>query len=329
MNPPRTTCWVGYGEPPKSSIRCPIIETLRFCERIALSGQKRPPATTTPKASIQYHDHRLLWHFWDIFCTWRLEHILCLKTLPTGYAVSMFHPMKFPGPLVRGTLIKRYKRFLADVMLDDGRTVTAHCANPGSMMGLAEPDTVVWLSQSDNPKRKLKFSWEILELGEGDAKAMIGINTNHPNAVVSAAIENGEIAELSGYQRLRREVKYGRNSRIDILLEADGRPPCYVEVKNAHLLRRVGLAEFPDSVTARGAKHLDELSGMVAEGARAVMFYLVQRDDAVAFALARDIDRHYSERFKAAQGAGVEALCYCCKISPQEIIVDRPLQFVA
>ena len=241
----------------------------------------------------------------------------------------MFLDMKFPTPLVRGTLIKRYKRFMADVLLDNGETVTAHCANPGSMMGLAEPGTVVWLSESDNPKRKLKYSWEILELGDGEAKTTIGINTSHPNALVSTAIESGQIAELTGYDRLRREVKYGKNSRIDILLESDGLPPCYVEVKNVHLLRRVGLAEFPDSVTARGAKHLDELSDMVADGARAVMFYLVQRDDAVAFALARDIDSHYAERFEAAKNAGVEALCYSCKLSPQEIVVDRALQFVA
>ncbi len=236
--------------------------------------------------------------------------------------------MKFTSPLVRGTLIKRYKRFMADVQLDSGDTVTAHCANPGSMMGLIEPGTTVWLSESDNPKRKLKYSWEILQLGEGEGQATVGINTGHPNGLVAAAIEDGTISELAGYGNLRKEVKYGKNSRIDILLESEDRPPCYVEVKNVHLLRRIGLAEFPDSVTARGAKHLDELSEMVAEGARAVMVFLVQRDDAVAFTLARDIDPHYAERFEAATTAGVEALCYSCKLSPDEITVDRPLQFV-
>ena len=248
--------------------------------------------------------------------------------LPARSAGSIFPPMKFPSPLVRGKLIRRYKRFMADVQLDSGDTVTAHCANPGSMMGLADPGVTVWLSESGNPKRKLKYSWEILRLGEGEGRATVGINTGHPNGLVAAAIEDGTIYELAGYASLRKEVRYGRNSRIDILLESDDRPACYVEVKNVHLLRRAGLAEFPDSVTARGARHLDELGGMAAAGARAVTVFLVQRDDAVAFTLARDIDPHYAERFEAAAAAGVEALCYCCKLSPEEITADRPLRFV-
>ncbi len=236
----------------------------------------------------------------------------------------MVRPMKFERPLLRGTLLKRYKRFLADVDLD-GETVTAHCANPGSMMGLAEPGTTVWLSESTNPKRKLKYSWELLQLDRPSGTATIGINTSHPNALVADAIASGAIPELAGYDGLRREVKYGRNSRIDILLEKDGLPPHYVEIKNVHLLRDGRLAEFPDSVTARGAKHLDELADMVEAGARATMFYLVQRDDTDSLSLARDIDPHYAARFDAALARGVEALCYDCRLSPEEIVINRRL----
>ena len=178
--------------------------------------------------------------------------------------------MKFDTPLVSGKLLKRYKRFLADVVLDgDGSEITAHCANPGSMLGLKEPGSRVWLSLSDNPKRKLKYSWELIE-ADG---ALVGINTAHPNRLVEEALERGMIPALSGYQTLRREVKYGKNSRIDILLEGGDGSKTYLEVKNVHLMREKGLAEFPDSVTARGAKHLAELAGMVAEGHRAAMVF--------------------------------------------------------
>ncbi len=241
-----------------------------------------------------------------------------------------FPAMQFPSPLVTGKLIKRYKRFMADVELESGETVTAHCANPGSMMGLAEPGTTVWLSISDNPKRKLKYSWELLRVDLGAGPALVGINTSHPNGIVAEAIEQGKVAELTGYDTLRREVKYGKNSRIDILLESAGKPPCYVEVKNVHLMRRAGFAEFPDSVTARGAKHLDELSDMVAGGARAVMVFLVQRDDGEQFSLAADIDPHYVERHDAAHTAGVETLVYSCKLDPHSgIEIDHALPFVA
>lgn len=241
----------------------------------------------------------------------------------------MVWPMKFETPLLHGRLVRRYKRFLADVELDDGAVVTAHCANPGSMLGLVEPGTEVWLSRSDNPNRKLKFSWELLRIEHGDGAAMVGINTGHPNRIVADAIRSGAIAELDGYATLRPEVKYGRNSRIDILLEDDARPPCYVEIKNVHLSRTPALAEFPDSVTARGAKHLDELAAMVADGARAVMVYLVQRDDTREFRLARDIDPHYGERFDAATAAGVEAIVYSCRLSEREIAVDRRLPLLS
>ncbi|WP_319413554.1 DNA/RNA nuclease SfsA [uncultured Cohaesibacter sp.] len=231
--------------------------------------------------------------------------------------------MKFDKPLIPGRLIERYKRFLADVELEDGTVITAHCANPGSMLGLKDAGSRVWLSKSDNPKRKLAYSWELLELDD----AMIGINTAHPNRIVEEAILAEQIAELADYEHLRREVKYGKNSRIDLLLQDEAKPDCYVEVKNVHLLRQPGLAEFPDSVTKRGAKHLAELSDMVREGHRAVMLYLVQRTDADRFALAGDIDPAYAEAFAQATEQGVEAIVYLCDISTSEITLSRPLPF--
>ncbi|MDH3739915.1 MAG: DNA/RNA nuclease SfsA [Alphaproteobacteria bacterium] len=227
--------------------------------------------------------------------------------------------MQFPDPLLRGTLIKRYKRFLADVTLagdgDADSVVTAHCPNPGSMMGLSSPGSEVWLSPARNPERKLRYTWELLRF---DSR-LVGINTAHPNKLVEEAIADGVIAELSGYDSVRREVRYGKNSRIDLLLAGAGRPDCFVEIKNVHLKRDPpgdrGAAEFPDSVTKRGAKHLVELSDMVAAGNRAVMVYVVQREDCDYFTLADDIDPTYAETFAKARAAGVEAICYTCKIT--------------
>ncbi|EEA95941.1 DNA/RNA nuclease SfsA [Pseudovibrio sp. JE062] len=231
--------------------------------------------------------------------------------------------MRFDVPLVTGRLIKRYKRFLADVTLDEGGAeITAHCANSGSMMGLKEPGIKVWLTPNDDPKRKLKYSWEMLEI-DG---AMVGINTSRPNGLVEEAIEAGRIPELTGYDKLRREVKYGKNSRIDILLEGEGDKRIYVEVKNVTLAREDGVAEFPDAVTARGAKHLDELSDMVREGHRAAMVFLIQRDDCDALVLARDIDRKYGEAFDAAVKAGVEVYAIGCRLTADEIIADRAIE---
>lgn len=229
--------------------------------------------------------------------------------------------MRFPSPLTEGRLIRRYKRFLADIELANGETVTAHCANPGSMIGLAEPGMRVLLSKATNPSRKLAWSWELVE-ADG---ALVGINTSHPNTLVEEAIAAETIPELNGYDLLRREVRYGKNSRIDFLLSAAARPDAYVEVKNVHLSRRKGLAEFPDSVTARGTKHLHELSDMVAAGHRAAMLYLVQRSDTTGFALAREIDPVYGTAFDKARVAGVEMLAYQCRVTPLDVIVTTSL----
>jgi sugar fermentation stimulation protein A len=238
--------------------------------------------------------------------------------------------MQFDEPLLPGTLIERYKRFMADVRLDRGETVTAHCANTGAMLGLTEPGSRVWLSRAANPKRKLAYTWELIQpTGAADGPdCFAGVNSMRPNAIAEEAIRAGAVAELTGYVGVRREVRYGENSRIDLHLEAPGKPVCYVEVKNAHLCRTRGLAEFPDSVTARGAKHLRELTHMVAAGHRAVMLYVVQRTDCGRFAVSVDIDPAYGAALSLARQNGVEALCYACTISPTAITLDRALPLV-
>jgi sugar fermentation stimulation protein A len=228
--------------------------------------------------------------------------------------------MRFHAPLVRGTLIRRYKRFLADVLLDSGEEVTAHVANSGAMLGTSAPGMEVWLSPASNPNRKLAWNWELCRI-DG---ALIGVNTAWPNAIAAEAIAAGLIPELAGYGTIRREVKYGKNSRIDLLLEDAGRPTCYVEVKNVHL-KRGTFAEFPDAVTVRGAKHLVELRDMVAAGHRAVMLYLVQREDCEGFRPAADIDPDYAQGLRAATGDGVEAICYTCRMGLEEIIIKERL----
>jgi sugar fermentation stimulation protein A len=235
--------------------------------------------------------------------------------------------MLFPVALIPATLVRRYKRFLADVLLDSGEALTVHIANPGAMTGLQAPGARVWLSRSANPARKLAFSWELIETDFGATPELVGVNTAHPNALAVEAIAAGVIPELAGYASLRREVKYGRNSRVDILLEDPARPPCYVEVKNVHLMRQPGLAEFPDSRTARGAKHLDELATMAAGGARAVMLFVIQIGSSTRFALARDIDPVYGAAFDRARLAGVEALAYRCRIHAQgiEVVASVPI----
>jgi sugar fermentation stimulation protein A len=233
--------------------------------------------------------------------------------------------MRFPTPLIPATLIKRYKRFLADVALPAGETITVHVANPGAMTGLATPGARVWLSKSDNAKRKLPHSWELVEVDFGGGAELVGVNTAHPNPLVGAALASGAVPELAGYDTIRREVKYGKNSRVDFLLESAMRPPCYVEIKNVHLMRRPGLAEFPDAKTERGAKHLVELGDMVEQGARAVMLYVIQIGSATRFKLARDIDPKYGAAYDAARVRGVEALAWKCRIEQGGIAIDTPV----
>ena len=233
--------------------------------------------------------------------------------------------MRFPTSLLRGTLIQRYKRFLADVKLDDGRLITAVCSNTGSMIGLTAPGSTVWLSESDVPTRKYPFTWELVEADLGKGPALVGINTALPNKLVAEAITAARVKALAGYPGFRREVKYGKNSRIDLLLECAEKGKCYVEVKNVHLSRKHGLAEFPDSVTERGKKHLAEMSDMVREGHRAVMVYLIQRGEARRLSFARDVDPNYGAAFDAAMAAGVEAIALRCRMSTDEIVVDKPV----
>ncbi|MBI1392873.1 MAG: DNA/RNA nuclease SfsA [Alphaproteobacteria bacterium] len=229
--------------------------------------------------------------------------------------------MEFPSPLRRGTLLRRYKRFLADVRLEDGSEATVHCPNPGSMLGVAPPGAPAWVSVSANRNRKLAMTLELVEVDGG----LVAINTNNPNRIAAEAITEGRIPSLSPAAGLRREVKYGANSRIDILLESDGAPPTYVEVKNVHMMRSPGLAEFPDSVTARGAKHLRELSDVRAGGARSVMLFVVQRMDCERLRPAADLDPAYAAALRNAVDAGVETLCYDCEITTAAATLRRPL----
>jgi sugar fermentation stimulation protein A len=236
--------------------------------------------------------------------------------------------MRFPAPLIPGRLVKRYKRFLADVVLDTGEALTVHVANPGAMTGLAAPGARVWLSKSADAKRKLPYSWELVEVDFGAGMELVGVNTAHPNPLVGAALAQGAIAEVAGYVSVRREVKYGQKSRVDFVLEAPGRPRCYLEVKNVHLMRQPGLAEFPDAVTARGARHLDELAAVVVAGGRAVMLYLIQICSAQRFALARDIDPAYGAAFDRARERGVEAIAYRCTVANEGLDITAPVPIV-
>ena len=234
--------------------------------------------------------------------------------------------MEFARPLVRARLLRRYKRFLADVTLEDGREVTAHCANPGAMTGVAQPGAAVWLEPAANPARKLQWSWRLTELPGGH---LAGIDTAVPNRVVAEALAAGAIPALAAHARVRAEVRYAAASRVDFLLSGDGLPDAYVEVKNVHLRRTGSLAEFPDSVTARGARHLGDLAVMAAAGHRAVLLYVVQRTDCDAVALAADIDPAYAKAAAAARAAGVEMLAHATRISRAGVWLDRALPVVA
>ena len=222
--------------------------------------------------------------------------------------------MRFSTALSKGTLIRRYKRFLADVTLDDGTQVTAHCPNTGSMESCYEEGSTVWLSPSENPERKLKWTWEFTATESG----LIGVNTSRPNEVMAEAVKEGKIPELAGYSSVRREVKYSNNSRIDLFLEAPGKKKCYVEIKNT-TLRRGNKVLFPDAVTARGLKHLKDLSEMVKEGHRSVMVFFVNRPDGESFSPAGEIDPKYAAALKDSIKNGVEVLAIRAVSSPEGI----------
>lgn len=259
--------------------------------------------------------------------------------------------MDFPTPLVRGRLIQRYKRFLADIVLDDGTEITAHCPNPGAMIGLNMPGLTCWLSKSPDPKRKLPYTWELVEVPNeiSGGFSICGLNTMHPNRLVAEALAADAIPELSGYATHRREVKYGVNSRVDFLLEARDRAPCWLEVKNVqsqlqrelkpdhkvwlevkncHLSRTKGLAEFPDCVAARSTKHLKELEAMVAEGDRAFVLFVVQRMDCEAFSACHELDPTFARGLVHAADAGVEVLVYGCDVTIDSVNIAQPMPWV-
>ncbi|KAB7898337.1 DNA/RNA nuclease SfsA [Rouxiella sp. S1S-2] len=234
--------------------------------------------------------------------------------------------MQFLPPLQPATLIKRYKRFLADVITADGRELTLHCANTGAMTGCATPGDTVWYSTSDNLKRKYAHSWELSETQSGH---WICVNTLRANQVVREAIENDRIPELSGYSKLTAEVRYGaENSRIDLLLQADNRPNCYIEVKSVTLLQH-GCGYFPDAVTLRGQKHLRELQAMAEQGQRTVLFFAVLHSGIETVAPAHHIDPRYAELLAQVQQNGVEVVCYGAALSAEGIHLAKPLHLVS
>ena len=222
--------------------------------------------------------------------------------------------MNFPAPIKKGRLLKRYKRFLADIDLN-GMEITAHCANPGSMMGLKDEGSVVWVTAANNPKRKLQYDWQVIEVGA----AKICINTGLANKIVHEALLNKAIPQLAAYNTITPEQKYAENSRIDFLLTETDITDCYVEVKSVTLSRKPALASFPDSKTTRGTKHLRDLAAMATSGQRSVMLYLVNRTDCTRFTLAADIDPDYAAAFTTAKASGVEAYAYGVDITPSGI----------
>lgn len=225
----------------------------------------------------------------------------------------------FP-PLVHGVLVKRYKRFLADVRLDDGQIVTAHCPNSGRMTGCAEPERTVYLSRQDRPGRKLPWSWELIDMPD----SLVGVNTLLPNRLVAASAMAGCIAELSGYDTVQREVRVGDHTRLDLVFTGSNRRDCYVEIKNCTWVEN-GAARFPDAPTTRGQKHLAVLTDLIADGHRAVIFYVIQRMDARIFEPAADVDPAYARGLADAVTGGVEVVAYDTRLSPEAIQIRHPL----
>jgi sugar fermentation stimulation protein A len=236
--------------------------------------------------------------------------------------------MRYSSTLIPGTLARRYKRFLADVVLESGEMTTVHVANPGAMTGLDRPFSRVWLSGSDNPLRKLPLTWELVETDLGSGIEFVGVNTQQPNTLVAEALKEGLIPELRHYTSVRQEVKYGAKSRVDFLLESPSRRPCCLEVKNVHLMRKPRVAEFPDSVTDRGAKHMEELAAAIGSGARAVVLFVIQIASADRFAVARDIDPAFAAAFHVARGQGVQMLAWRCNVNLNGIEIAAPVPII-
>jgi sugar fermentation stimulation protein A len=236
--------------------------------------------------------------------------------------------MRYSSTLIPGTLARRYKRFLADVVLESGEMTTVHVANPGAMTGLDRPFSRVWLSGSDNPLRKLPLTWELVETDLGSGIEFVGVNTQQPNTLVAEALKEGLIPELRHYTSVRQEVKYGAKSRVDFLLESPSRRPCCLEVKNVHLMRKPRVAEFPDCVTDRGAKHMEELAAAIGSGARAVVLFVIQIASADRFAVARDIDPAFTAAFDAARGQGVQMLAWRCNVNLNGIEIAAPVPII-
>jgi sugar fermentation stimulation protein A len=232
-----------------------------------------------------------------------------------------------PQPLTRGRIVQRYKRFFCDLALDDGREITAHCPNSGAMLGVNLPGQGAWVSYSDDPKRKLAWTLQLVEAAGPDGTGLVGINTLLPNKLVAEALVGGVIPELVGYASIRPEVKYAAASRVDFLLTDPDRPPCWLEVKNVHLSRSPGLAEFPDCKAARSTRHLEDLAAQVREGHRAVALFVVQREDCEDFQACRELDPAFAAGLDRAADAGVEIMVWACAMSTREIRIARPIDW--
>tara|TARA_Y100000590_G_scaffold457295_1_gene609628 strand:- start:490 stop:1185 length:696 start_codon:yes stop_codon:yes gene_type:complete len=229
--------------------------------------------------------------------------------------------MKFKERLLQGKLIKRYKRFFVDINYRD-KTITAHCPNSGSMMGLLNPGNKVWFSQSDNPNRKLKYTLEIIEVN----KKLVGINTHLTNKIILESLEQKKIKSLVKYINIKPESKFSENTRFDFLI-SNNREKCFLEVKNVTLVRKNNIAEFPDAITSRGTKHLKELINAKKKGYESYILYLIQREDCKFFKIANDIDEEYKNTFNIALKSGVKILCYDCKLSNEEIRINSQIEY--
>ena len=229
--------------------------------------------------------------------------------------------MKFKERLLQGTFIKRYKRFFVDIEYKN-KIITAHCPNSGSMMGLLNKGNDVWFSKSDNPKRKLKFTLEIVNVD----KKLIGINTQLTNKIVLEALNKKKIKKLIKFNSINPEVKFSDSTRFDFLISND-KEKCFLEVKNVTLVRRGKIAEFPDAITSRGTKHLKELINAKKKGFESCILYLIQREDCRSFKIAEDIDQEYKITFDEALKNGVRMLCYDCKLSNEEIKLNNQINY--